>query len=171
MGYNSLARKLDSIMKSKQIKDAALKLVTCKKDSQPFRDAYAQMGNALEKIEEIDDLNFNLIRSDGKFVYSSENTVEQIIANKELRNGNLEVQQAMDFHHNRPLGDKQRFRPSVNSLMAKGYGVARRVGSVSGNLENYVAFTFTPNGNKLPSEKTCTFRLSQKVYSINYQKI
>lgn len=164
MGFKSLAKKLNRITKSKQIKDAALKLVTCKKDSQVFRDAYAQMGTAIFNLYQQLDVNLNVIRTDGRYAYSSEHSVEQIIVNTELRNGHPEVQQAMYYGITpTPLEDKQRFRPSVQKLMEKGYGFARRVGSVSGNLENFVAFTFTPKGHKLPSEKTFTIRLSQRV--------
>jgi hypothetical protein len=154
-------------MKSKQIMEAALKLVTCKKDSPKFLAAYREVDSAFKKFIPLN-IHFTLLRSDGRCIFSSENDAQWVIDNTDDFNTRLEVNQAISHHHGYGIldfstRDKKRILHIVQKLMLKGYGSARRVGSVSGNLENYVAFTFTPNGNKLPSEKTCTYRLSQKV--------
>ncbi len=166
MGFKSLAKKLNRITKSKQIRDAAMALVSKKKDSLEFQIAYAAMTVAYTKFIPLG-VHFNVIRSDGKMVYSNESTLDKIKAMTDNHGMKSEVSRAMlsfigycfDKYE---IDSNIKFKSGTKTLLKTGYGVATRYGFASGNLENFVAKAVSGPGIR-PSGNDCIFRVSQKV--------
>jgi hypothetical protein len=166
MGFRSLAKKLDVLLASKQIREASQHLSQCKKGSQEFLAAYRAMDSAFKQFI-ILNVHFTVLRSDGRCLFSSENNAQWVMNNTDDFNTRLEVNQAMNYHHGNGVldfstRDKKRISSTVQKLMLKGYGSAKRVGYNSGKLEIYVAKCRTPKGFMIPADTTTTFRVSEK---------
>lgn len=168
MGFKNLAKKLDRITESKNIRDAAMALVSNKKDSQEFQRAYTAMTAAYSKFIPLG-LHFNILRTDGKMVYSSENTLDQIKTMTENHGQKPEVTHALKGYYGFSFDDlelkinnKRRLQKGAKALLKKGYGLAIRYGFASGDLENFVANLITPTGTNIPSGYDCIARASEK---------
>lgn len=168
MGFTNLAKKLDRIIKSKKVTEAARGLVSNKKESPEFQRAYNAMELAYDRFRPLG-LHFNVLRNDGKMVYSSENTIEQIKEKSEKENHAMkaEVSHAMQsfngYKFNQyEIDSRIKFKSGIKPLLEKGYGVAARYGFESGNLENFVAKAVLGDGMR-PSGIDCVCRVSQKV--------
>jgi len=166
MGFTNLAKKLDRIIRSKKVKEAAMALVSNKKESLEFQNAYEAMVLAYKPFSS-QGIHFNLLRSDSKMVFSSENTLEQIKAMTDSHGMKPEVGHAMREFTGYPfnkyeIDSKKKFRSGTKKLLKSGYGVARRYGFVSGYLENFVAKAVSGTGIQ-PSGYESICRVSQKV--------
>ena len=173
MGFKSLAKKLNRITESKNIRDAAMALVSNKKDSQELQRAYQAMTVAYSPFESLG-LHFNLLRTDGRMVYSSENTLDQIKVMTENYGQKPEVNHALKGYYGFRFNDleleinnKRRLQKGAKALLKTGYGLATRYGFASGDLENFVAKLITPTGTNIPSGYDCIARVSEKKRTIN----
>jgi hypothetical protein len=167
MEFTKLAKNLDRITKSKKVREAAMALVSSKKESLDFKKAYEAMELAYDRFRPLG-LHFIVLRHDGKMVYSSENTIEQIKEKSEKENHGMkaEVSHAMQsfngYKFNQYEIDKRiKFKSGIKSLLQTGYGVASRYGFESGNLENFIAKAVLGDGMR-PSGTDCVCRVSQK---------
>lgn len=164
MGFTNLAKKLDRIIKSKKVTEAARGLVSNKKESPEFQRAYNAMELAYDRFRPLG-LHFTLLRNDGKMVYSSESTVDQIQEMTDNYATRPEVGHAMRYFNGydfKQIDSRIKFKSGIKPLLEKGYGVAKRYGFTSGDLEIYVAKAVLGNGRR-PSGYECIFRMSQKV--------
>jgi hypothetical protein len=164
MGFKNLAKKLDRITESKHIRDAAMALVSHKKDSPEFQKAYAAMTAAYSKFNPLG-IHFNIIRVDGRMVYSNENTLEQIKAMTDNHGMKPEVnhtiQALIGYNFDKFAQDsKIKFKSGTKILLTKGYGVSTRYGFNSGKLEIFVAKAVSGTG-VYPSAYECIARVSQ----------
>jgi hypothetical protein len=166
MGFTNLAKKLDRVIKSKKVTEAARGLVSNKKESPEFQRAYNAMELAYDRFRPLG-LHFTLLRNDGKMVFSSENTVDQIKAMTDNYATRPEVGHAMrsfigyDFKQYE-IDNKINFKSGIKSLLQTGCGVAKRYGFTSGDLEIYVAKAVLGDGRR-PSGYESIYRVSQKV--------
>ena len=174
MGFNNLAKKLDRITESKNIRDAAMAIVSKKKDSLEFQKAYAAMTAAYIPFKSLG-LHFNIVRTDGRMVYSSENTLDQIKVMTDNHAMKPEVNHTLKGYYGHrfydleleEINNKRRLQKGVKALLKTGYGIARRYGFASGDLENFVAKLITQTGTNIPSAYECIARVSEKKRTIN----